>query len=169
MVDSPIGLPYKKSASIHDLCRILLHGMTLILITSFQLSKGLNLPGLETMFVHDMPWEFEEYLAAVGRVGRIGNTGKAIVFFNVERDVAMAFLLSDHLEAHEQEVPEWLKDVCDKGDFDEYLAAVGRVGRTGNTGKAKVFFNVERDLGHGVSAIRSFEISWADRSSTITG
>ena len=87
-----------------------IHGMTLILTTSFQLSKGLNLPGLETILVHDMPWEFEEYLAAVGRVGRIGNTGKA-----------------------------------------------------------KVFFNVERDLGHGVSAIRSFEISWADRSSTITG
>lgn len=64
-----------------------IHGMTLILITSFQLSKGLNLPGLETMFVHNMPWEFEEYLAAVGRVGRTENIGKAKVFFNVERDL----------------------------------------------------------------------------------
>ena len=28
----------------------------------------------------------------------------------------MACPLSDHLEAHEQEVPEWLKDICEKED-----------------------------------------------------
>ena len=88
--------------------------LNLILITSFQLSKGLNLPGLETLFVHDMPREFEEYIAEVDGVGMIGNTGKAIVFFNVERDVAMACPLSDHLKAHEQEVPDWLEAICEK-------------------------------------------------------
>ncbi len=93
-----------------------IRGLTIVLITSFQLSKGLNLPGLETVFVHDMPWEFEEYLAAVGRVGRIGNFGKAIAFFNVKRDVAMACPLSNHLKAHEQDVPDWLQDICDKED-----------------------------------------------------
>ena len=83
-------------------------------ITSFQLLKGLNVPGLETMFVHDMPLEFEEYIAAVDRVGMIGNSGKAIVFFNVEKDMAMACPLSDRLKAHGQEVPDWLEAICEK-------------------------------------------------------
>ena len=85
-------------------------------ITSFQLLKGLNLPGREIMFVYDMPPEFEEYIAAVDRVGRIGNPGKVIVFFNVKRDVAMACPLSDHLKGHGQEVPDWLKEICEKED-----------------------------------------------------
>ena len=83
-------------------------------ITSFQLLKGLNLPGREIMFVHDMPQEFEDYIAAVDRVGMIGNPGKAIVFFNAERDVAMACPLADHLKAHGQQVPDWLEAICAK-------------------------------------------------------
>ena len=65
-------------------------GITIVLITSSQLSKGLNLPGVETMFVHDMPWEFEEYIAAIGRVKKIGNSNIVKVFFEVKRDVGMA-------------------------------------------------------------------------------
>lgn len=50
------------------------------------------MPGVGTVFVHDIPWKFEEYVAAIGRVGRIGNTGIAKVFFDVNRDVGMACL-----------------------------------------------------------------------------
>lgn len=96
-----------------------IRGVTIVLIISLQLSKGLNLPGLETIFVHDMPSEFEEYIAAVGRVGRIGNTGKSIAFFNVKRAVAMACPLSDHLKAHGQEVPDWLKAICEENVAEE--------------------------------------------------
>ena len=32
-----------------------IRGTNLVLITSFQLSKGLNLPGVETMFVYNIP------------------------------------------------------------------------------------------------------------------
>ena len=93
-----------------------IRGINIVLITSFQLSNGLNLADLETVFVHDMPYEFDDYITGVGRVGRIGNTGIARVFFNVEKDVAMAVPLSGYLEAYEQEVPDWLKEICEKGD-----------------------------------------------------
>ena len=73
-----------------------IRGITIVLVTSFQLSKGLGLPDYETLFVHDMPREFEEYIAEVDRVGMIGNPGKAIVFFNLEKDMTMACPLSDH-------------------------------------------------------------------------
>lgn len=91
-----------------------IRGINIVLITSFQLSNGLNLADLETVFVHDMPWDFDDYVAGVGRVGRLGNTGIARVFFNVEKDVAMARPLSNYLRTHGQVIPGWLQDICNE-------------------------------------------------------
>ena len=93
-----------------------IRGTTIVLISSFQLTLGLNLTDLETIFVHDMPQEFEEYLSGVQLVAKFEDTGIARVFFNVERDVAMARPLSNYLRAHGQIVPEWLQDICEKED-----------------------------------------------------
>ena len=46
----------------------------------------------------------------------MGNTGIARVFFNVERDVAMACPLANHLRAHGQNIPGWLQDIRAKED-----------------------------------------------------
>ena len=91
-----------------------IRGITIVLISSFQLTSGLNLRDLETIFVHDMPQEFEEYLTAVHRLAKFRDTGIARVFFNVETDVAMVCPLSDYLRDHGQVVPEWLQAICDK-------------------------------------------------------
>lgn len=61
-----------------------------------------------------MPWEFDDYVAGVGRVRRLGSIGIARVFFKVEKDVAMARPLSDHLRAYGQVIPGWLQDICNE-------------------------------------------------------
>ena len=110
---SPLSQEYSQQE--REIARMeFIRGVTIVLLTSIQLSKGLNLAGLETIFLHDMPWQFEEYLAAVGRVGRTGNTDTAKVFFNVERDVTMASTLVNHLRDDEQIIPEWLQVIADR-------------------------------------------------------
>lgn len=45
----------------------------------------------------DLPKTIEEYIHRIGRTGRLGNTGKAISFFDPENDRALVPYLVDTL------------------------------------------------------------------------
>lgn len=38
------------------------------------------------MVNYDLPADVEEYVHRIGRTGRVGNTGKSISFFDVDKD-----------------------------------------------------------------------------------
>lgn len=51
--------------------------------------------GVTMVVNYDLPKTIEEYVHRIGRTGRLGNSGKAVSFFDPENDQAIApFLLS---------------------------------------------------------------------------
>lgn len=41
---------------------------------------------MEYVINYDLPGDIEEYVHRIGRTGRVGNTGKSISFFDVDKD-----------------------------------------------------------------------------------
>lgn len=69
--------------------------------------RGLDLPKVSMVINYDMPNELDEYVHRIGRTGRIGNTGKAISFFDPERDRRLIDDLTRTLKQAQQEVPDF--------------------------------------------------------------
>jgi len=81
-------------------------------------SRGLDIEKVELVINFDIPdTEYsgiEEYIHKVGRTGRIGNSGRAITFFDTrcDRDVRYARTLVKALVDSEQDVPDWLDSLA---------------------------------------------------------
>ena len=59
---------------------------------------------------YDMPQQREEYVHCIGRTGRLGNTGRAISFYDSTADTGLAAELVTILGEARQEVPDWLAE-----------------------------------------------------------
>lgn len=59
-----------------------------------------------------MPSDIDEYVQQIGRTGRVGNVGKAISFFEFNKDDPMASKLIEVLKAAGQVVPPFLENVA---------------------------------------------------------
>lgn len=82
-------------------------GVKRVLVASPVGERGLDLPKVSMVINYDMPNELDEYIHRIGRTGRIGNTGRAISFFDPERDTKLINDLTRALKQAQQEVPDF--------------------------------------------------------------
>lgn len=69
--------------------------------------RGLDLPKVSLVINYDLPNELDEYIHRIGRTGRIGNTGRAISFFDPDRDNMLMGALERALKQAQQAVPDF--------------------------------------------------------------
>lgn len=82
------------------------------LVSSPVGERGLDLPKVSVVINYDLPNELDEYVHRIGRTGRIGNTGRAISFYDPERDTKLAGELIAALKHSQQEIPEFFQDAA---------------------------------------------------------
>jgi probable ATP-dependent RNA helicase DDX4 len=82
-------------------------GIRRCLVASPVGERGLDLPKVSLVVNYDMPNELDEYIHRIGRTGRIGNTGRAISFFDPDRDTKLINDLTRALKQAQQEVPDF--------------------------------------------------------------
>lgn len=82
-------------------------GTKKVLVASPVGERGLDLPKVSIVINYDMPNELDEYIHRIGRTGRIGNTGRAISFFDPERDSTLVDKLVKALKQAQQTVPDF--------------------------------------------------------------
>jgi len=82
-------------------------GIRKCLVASPVGERGLDLPEVSTVINYDMPNELDEYVHRIGRTGRIGNTGRAISFFDPQHDSRLINDLTRALKQAQQEVPDF--------------------------------------------------------------
>uniref|UniRef100_A0ABM0N0V5 RNA helicase n=1 Tax=Saccoglossus kowalevskii TaxID=10224 RepID=A0ABM0N0V5_SACKO len=65
-------------------------GETPVLVATSVAARGLDIPGVKHVVNFDLPDNIDEYVHRIGRTGRVGNIGKAVSFFDNDRDTALA-------------------------------------------------------------------------------
>jgi probable ATP-dependent RNA helicase DDX4 len=94
-------------------------GIRRCLVASPVGERGLDLPKVSIVINYDMPGELDEYVHRIGRTGRIGNTGRAISFFDPDRDHKVIGELTKALRQAQQEVPDFFDNpATHSSDFD---------------------------------------------------
>lgn len=87
-----------------------------IIIATAAASRGLDIESVEQVINFDLPDNsfvgIEEYIHKIGRTGRIGNKGRAVSFFDPQKDQPIARSLVKVLSDSQQEVPDWLEDIA---------------------------------------------------------
>lgn len=84
------------------------HGHVPVLISSFKLGgRGLNINGVASIIFFDAPESFDEYKLSLGRVGRVGNAGKAKTFYTTN-DTVMDPVLGAFLSRNNEPLPDAL-------------------------------------------------------------
>lgn len=86
------------------------------LISSPVGNRGLDLPKVSLVINYDLPTNIDEYVHRIGRTGRAGHTGRAISFYDEERDRELLPQLIEILNEAKQEIPEWMKGGEAQGD-----------------------------------------------------
>jgi probable ATP-dependent RNA helicase DDX4 len=81
------------------------------LISSPVGNRGLDLPKVSLVINYDLPDNIDEYVHRIGRTGRAGHTGRAISFFDQDRDREILPDLLKILEEAKQEIPSWLEEL----------------------------------------------------------
>lgn len=79
------------------------------LISSPVGNRGLDLPKVSLVINYDLPNNIDEYVHRIGRTGRAGHTGRAISFYDEERDREMLPQLVEILKEVKQEIPDWME------------------------------------------------------------
>ncbi len=64
---------------------------------------------------YDLPSEIDEYVHRIGRTGRVGNTGRAISFFDSSNDAGLGGRLVSILKDANQPVPDWMESMGSYG------------------------------------------------------
>lgn len=82
-------------------------GIRRCLVASPVGERGLDLPKVSLVINYDMPNSVDEYIHRIGRTGRIGNTGRAISFYDPQRDSKIIDDLTRALKHAQQEVPDF--------------------------------------------------------------
>lgn len=93
------------------------YGKTPTLIATSVASRGLDIKGVACVVNYDLPKAIDDYVHRIGRTGRVGNTGKAISFYDSERDSGLAADLVKILADAQQEVPDFLQRDAGSADF----------------------------------------------------
>lgn len=104
-------------------------GNTPVMVATDVAARGLDIPNVTNVVNYDLPTNIDDYVHRIGRTGRAGNVGYAVSFVN-ERNANIIRELRDLLEENDQEVPNWLNQMCN------YTARSGSGGgpRRGNRG-----------------------------------
>lgn len=83
------------------------NGKISILVATDVASRGLDIPNVQYVIIYDMPQNIDQYVHRIGRTGRIGNKGTAIVFIDdVNKPVINE--LKKLLAESNQMIPDWL-------------------------------------------------------------
>lgn len=96
-------------------------GTKKVLVASPVGERGLDLPKVSIVINYDMPNELDEYIHRIGRTGRIGNTGRAISFFDPDRDTKLINELTRALKQAQQPIPDFFGNSShqdEDADFD---------------------------------------------------
>ncbi|MFH4977864.1 hypothetical protein AB6A40_004573 [Gnathostoma spinigerum] len=83
-----------------------------ILICTNVLSRGINISRLDYVIVYEIPFigDWESYIHRVGRTGRVGNEGVALIFYSSETDSEMAPVLVELALKNNTLIPKFIKD-----------------------------------------------------------
>ncbi len=79
----------EQAARIAELDRFK-NGEIKIIVASDVAARGLDIKGVSHVFNFDVPWQPDDYIHRIGRTGRAGATGKAIVLATREDNEAIA-------------------------------------------------------------------------------
>ncbi|CAL8136740.1 unnamed protein product [Orchesella dallaii] len=96
-------------------------GRATILVATSVAARGLNIRGVDLILNYELPTNITEYIQRIGRTGRVGVAGETISFFDEDTDAELANDLVGALSSGNQNVPEFLSDVCEAaGEEKEY-------------------------------------------------
>lgn len=98
-------------------------GTKKVLVASPVGERGLDLPKVSMVINYDMPNELDEYVHRIGRTGRIGNTGRAISFFDPDRDTKLINELTRALKQAQQPVPDFFGNSQSNNGADDGFGA----------------------------------------------
>jgi ATP-dependent RNA helicase DDX5/DBP2 len=111
-----------------------------ILVATDVAARGLDIPGVAMVIVHDFgrskkgdDTAVESYVHRIGRTGRAGKTGRAFTFFTPEDNGASE--LVELLEGSKQEVPPALKELADSEWYKKARSGKGKGKGKGKFGK----------------------------------
>ena len=76
-----------------------------ILIATDVASRGLDIRNVQYVVIYDLPYNIDQYIHRIGRTGRIGNKGNAIVFVD-DLNKPIILQLRKLLEDSNQEIPD---------------------------------------------------------------
>ncbi|XP_061692307.1 probable ATP-dependent RNA helicase DDX4 [Syngnathoides biaculeatus] len=86
-----------------------------VLVATSVAARGLDIPDVQHVVNFDLPKNIEEYVHRIGRTGRCGNIGRAVSFFDLEKDNELARSLVTILSKAQQVVPSWLEESAFSG------------------------------------------------------
>lgn len=101
----------KSQREREDALRSFKSGHTPVMVATDVASRGLDIPNVTQVINYDLPSNIDDYVHRIGRTGRAGNTGNALSFVN-EKNTNVAKELCELLEEGDQEVPDWLRRMC---------------------------------------------------------
>jgi len=127
------------------------NGTRQILVATAVAARGLDIPMVGLVINYDMPAEIDEYVHRIGRTGRVGNTGKAISFFDPGSDGSIVERLKEILTGAGQNIPEFLNEGSggfgggDFGGDDDFGGVDSRGMESMNLGGKPANGNAEED------------------------
>ena len=101
----------KSQREREEALRAFKRAVTPVMVATDVASRGLDIPNVTQVINYDLPNNIDDYVHRIGRTGRAGNTGSALSFIN-EKNGGVVRELRDLLDENEQDVPNWLNQMC---------------------------------------------------------